>query len=122
MGNLVWNFNIVETYVDKYDPSLKILDAAAFEIISTKHLLKDYSPRQLVFVSYMILLIKHKVDLILLRHKNQMEINKYNICKNNKRVYNDYKARDKVMLNKHIRKTSKPETYTHRTSQCFYKC
>ena len=32
LGNIVRNCNIKQTYVDKYDPWLRILDAAAFEI------------------------------------------------------------------------------------------
>ena len=35
LGNLVRNFNIIETYVDKDNPWLGILDATAFTIIST---------------------------------------------------------------------------------------
>ena len=42
---------------------------------------------------------KHTVDLEIICQKNQVQINKDNICKNSKRVYHDYKFVDKVMLN-----------------------
>ena len=62
IGNLVRNFNIKETYVDKDDPLSGILAAAAFSILSTSTRLKGYSVGQIVFVSKIILPIKHKVD------------------------------------------------------------
>ena len=43
LGNLVRNFNITQTYVDKDDPWMGILAAAEFEISSTKNGLKCYS-------------------------------------------------------------------------------
>ena len=61
LGNLVWNFNIYQTYVDKNDPWVRILDAAAFAIHSTTNGQKVYSPSQLVFGRDIILLIKHNV-------------------------------------------------------------
>ena len=39
LGDLVQTFNIAQTYVDKDDPWLGILDAAAFVIISTTNML-----------------------------------------------------------------------------------
>ena len=62
LGNLVWNFNISETYVDKDDPFAGILSAEEFAIHSIENGLKVYSLVQLVFERDMILPIKHKVD------------------------------------------------------------
>ena len=61
------NFNIIQTYVDKDDSRSGILAAAEFVIFLTKNRLKGYSPGQLVFGSYMIILIKHKVGWELIR-------------------------------------------------------
>ena len=47
----------------------------------------------------MILPIKNTEDWGLIRQKNQMQINKDNICKNNKIVCYGYKVGDKIMLN-----------------------
>ena len=52
------NFNIKETYFDKYDPYLGILSEAEFSIFSTTNGLKVYSPVKLVFVRDMIFPIK----------------------------------------------------------------
>ena len=62
LGNLVYNVNITQTYVDKDDPWTDFLASAEFEMISTNGL-KGYSMDQLIFFRGMILLIKHKVDL-----------------------------------------------------------
>ena len=61
MGNLVRNFKITQTYVDRDDALSGILAAEAFLIGSTTNRLKLYSPGQLLFVHEMILPIKHKV-------------------------------------------------------------
>ena len=93
-------FNITETFVDEDYPWLSILSGAPdFEIISTKNRLKGYSPVQLVFERDMIIPMKHKVDWELIRQRKQTQINKYNIHINRKRVYHDYRVRDKFMLN-----------------------
>ena len=97
--NLLRTFNITQTYVDKYDAWLGILNAAAFVIRSTTNMLKAYSLVQLLFIHDIILPIKHKVGWELLRKKNQMQINKDNIRKNIKQVDHDYKVGDKFMLN-----------------------
>ena len=55
-------FNISQTYVDKNDPWVGILAAAAFAIFSTTNGQKGYSPGQLIFGRDMILTIKHSVD------------------------------------------------------------
>ena len=55
----------------------------------------------MLFGRDMIILIKHKVDWGLIRQKKQTIINKYNIRKNIKLVYQDYKVGDKFMLNNH---------------------
>ena len=68
------NFSIKETYVDKDDPFLVILDATSFAICSTTNGLKFNSPVQLVFFCDMILPIKHKVDRELIRQQNQTKI------------------------------------------------
>ena len=98
LGNLVQTFNIIETYVDKYDPLSVILASEGFVIISTTNMLKGFSPVQLVFGFEMILPIKHKVDWELLRQQNQMQINNDNIRKNNKIVDHDYNVVDKFII------------------------
>ena len=40
-------------------------------------------------------------DWELISHKNQAQINKDNICENNKRVDYNYRVGDKVMINNH---------------------
>ena len=62
LGNLVRTFNITQTYVDKEDPLLGILAAAAFEICSTKNNLKGYSLGKLIIGRDIIPPIKHNVD------------------------------------------------------------
>ena len=51
-----------------------------------------------MFVRDIILPIKYNVGWVLIRQKNQAQINKDNNCKNIKIVYYDYKVGDKVML------------------------
>ena len=65
-------FNITETYVDKYNPWLVILAAAAFLINSTTNGLKSYSTVQLVFGIDMIIPIKHNMDWELIHQQKQM--------------------------------------------------
>ena len=60
--NLVWTYNIKETYVNEDDPWSGILAAAVFEICSMENMIKDYSPGQLVFGHDMIIPIKYTVD------------------------------------------------------------
>ena len=62
-----------------------ILAEAAFVIFSTENRLKYYSRGQLVFGRDMIIVIKHKVYWELNRQQKQIQINKYNTRKNNKR-------------------------------------
>ena len=62
LGDLVLTCNITQNYVEKYNPWLGILSAAAISISLTTNRLKGYSPVQLVFVCDMIILIKHMVD------------------------------------------------------------
>ena len=78
--------------------SWAILVAAAFVIISTTNRLKVYSPGKLLFGLDTILPIKHKVDWELICQKNHPQINKNNICKNDKRVDHCYKVEDKFTL------------------------
>ena len=89
LGNLVQNFNISETYVEKYDTWWGILAVAAFEIFSTTNRLRCYSLGQLVFGCDMILPIKHKSDWELIHQIKQKKIKEYNICKNSERVDHD---------------------------------
>ena len=46
----------------------------------------------------MILSIKHKVGQEIIHHQKQTQINKDNICGNNKRVDHNYKVGDKFMI------------------------
>ena len=94
-------YNIIETYVEKYDPWSGISAAEDFSICSTANMLKGFSTGKFLFGHNMILPIKHKVDWELIRRKKQMQINKDNIRKNNKIVNRDYKVRDKLILNNH---------------------
>ena len=48
----------------------------------------------------MITMIKHKFDWELISQQKKMQINKYNIRKNIKRVDHEYKVIEKVMLTK----------------------
>ena len=95
------NFNISQTYVDKYNPWLDILAAAAFAIISTTNRKKCYSLGQLIFGRDMVLPIENTVDWGLIRHQNKIQISKDNIRENRHRVDYDYTVRDNVMLTKH---------------------
>ena len=79
LGNLVWTCNITQTYVDTHDPWSVILTAAAFAILSTLNRLKGYSPGHLIFLSGMILWIKHTANWELIRQQKQTQMNKYNI-------------------------------------------
>ena len=62
LGNLVRDFNIQQTYVDKKDRWKVILAAAAFAIHSTTNSQKGYSLGQIIFDRDMIIPIKHRVD------------------------------------------------------------
>ena len=63
LRNLVHTLNIsTQTYIDKNDPWMGILDAAEFEILSTTNGQKGHSPGQLIIVRDIILPIKHRVD------------------------------------------------------------
>ena len=62
IGNLVRNFNIQQTYVDKNNHWMGILAAAAFGICFINNRQKRYSPGKLTFGSDMILRMKHRVD------------------------------------------------------------
>ena len=101
LGNLVWNFNISQTYVDEDDPWTVILAAVAFVICSTNNRQKGYSPGQLIFSCDIIVLIKQRVDWELIRQQNQMQINKDNIPENIHRVDHDYKVGDNVLITNH---------------------
>ena len=61
MGNLVCNYNIQETYVDKDESWSCTLAAEVFKIWTTANMLKCYSMGKLVFGRDMILLITQTV-------------------------------------------------------------
>ena len=83
-------FNIKDTYIDKDDPWLGILVYALFAVLSTKNRVRGYILGQLVLGRDMILRIPHKVDLKLICHKKQTQINKDNIHENSIRVEHNY--------------------------------
>ena len=62
----------------------RVLSAASFTTFSATDRLNVFSPSQLLFGRDMILPIKHKVYWVFIRQRNQAQINKYNIRKNNK--------------------------------------
>ena len=62
LGNLVRNYKINKTYIDKDDRISVILTAAEFAIRLTENRLKDYSLRKLVFGRDIILPKKYAVD------------------------------------------------------------
>ena len=74
LGNLVREYNIKYTYIDKYDPWVGILVDTAFENKSTANRLRGYTPGQLIFGSDMILPIKHMVDWEVILQKKQTQI------------------------------------------------
>ena len=98
LGNLVQTFNIQQTYVEKYDPWLSILAAAAFVILWRNNRKRGYITGQLIFGRDMIILIKHRVNWELIRQQKQAQSNRENTRKNKQRVEYDYKVGDKVML------------------------
>ena len=61
LRNLGRNFNIYQTYVDKYYPWTDILSAAEFAISSKNNRVKGYSLGQLVFGRDIIIPIKREV-------------------------------------------------------------
>ena len=101
LGNLVRNYKIQQTYVDKNDPWKGILDAAEFSICSTTNRQKCYSPFQMIFGREMIVPIKHRVGYELILQQKQTQINRNNVRDNKHRVHYYYKFRDKVMLTNH---------------------
>ena len=101
LGNIVRDFNIQHTYVEKNYQWTGMLDASEFEISSTTNTQKGYSLGQLIFGRDMILPIKHRVDWEIIRQQKQTQINKDNTCQNRHKVDYDYKVGDNVMLTKH---------------------
>ena len=78
-----------------------ILSEAEFAIISTENRSKFYSAGKLVFVSDMVLLIKHKVDWVFIRQQKQKQVLKDVIHEYIKTGDHTYKVGEKVMLNNH---------------------
>ena len=60
-----------------------ILAATAFSIFSITSRPKGYNPGQLIFVRYLILLIKHRMDWGLIRQQKQKQIMRDNARDNN---------------------------------------
>ena len=119
LENLVWNFNIKQTFVDGDDTWFGILPADEFIIISTTNGLKGFSPGQLLFCRDMVLLIKHKVDWELIRQQNHMQINKDNIHENINRSDHNYKVGDEfIITNKIAYKYGNPFNGPFLITQC----
>ena len=79
LGNIVWTYNITQTYVGEDWPWLGVLAAAEFSTHSTTNRLKGYIQSQLLFRRDMIILIKHKVYWKLIHQQNKTQINKDHI-------------------------------------------
>ena len=92
LGNLVRNFNIQQTYVDKSDPWTGILAAAEIAILSETRRQKVYSPGKLIFGRDMVPPIKQRVDWELICQIKQTQINRDKARKNKHRVDYDYKV------------------------------
>ena len=60
-----------------------IISAAEFVVNTTVHILRGHIPGQILFGGYMVLLIKHKVDLKLICQRKQEQI-KFDIVRKNK--------------------------------------
>ena len=84
--NLVHTNNIKETYVNKDDPWLNILSAAAFTVRSTANRLKVYSTVQLIFGPDMISLIKCTANWGLIHQRKHTHVNKDNIHANSEEL------------------------------------
>ena len=120
LENLVRNFNLQQTYIDKDDQWTGVLAAAAFEILSTTSSQKCYSPGQLIFFRDKIHPIKHRVNWEFIRQQKQTQINKDKTHDNKYRVDYDYKVGDKVMLTNHTSyKYETPCKVPFVTTQCF---
>ena len=78
LENLVRTYNLQGNYLDKDDPWMVILSVTVFEIRSTVHTLKGYTPGQLIFGRYMVLPIKHISNWKLIPQRKQAQINYYN--------------------------------------------
>ena len=77
--NLLRTFNIsTQTYVDEYDPWNGILSAAEFAICLTTNRQRCYSLGQWIFGHDIILLIKYRMDWILIHQKIRTQINRDN--------------------------------------------
>ena len=101
LGNIVRNFNVQQTYLDKNDLWADILDASEFANGSTTSRQKGYSPGQLIFGRDMILPIKHMVDWELIRQRKQTQINRDNSRENKYIVEYDHNIGYKSMLTDH---------------------
>ena len=98
LGNLVRTYNLQGNYLDKDDPWMVILSVTVFEIRSTVHILKGYTPGQLIFGRYMVLPIKHISNCKLIPQRKQAQINYYNAHLNENVLYHNYQVGDRVML------------------------
>ena len=69
--NLLWKYNIQETYVYKYDPCMGILADITFSVcnFSTSNILRGYTLFQLIFFYNMITPIIHNAYWELIHQK-----------------------------------------------------
>ena len=81
LGDIVWTYNLQETYVDDSEPWMVILAETDFTVRSTYHRIKENIPGQLVFVQDNILPIKHIADCRYICQCKQAPIEKDVICK-----------------------------------------
>ena len=96
--NLVYTYNLQETYVEESDPWIGILAAYAFAIKCMYHSTKDKSTYQLFFIQDTNLQINHVADWRYIHQRKQVKIEKYAIHKNSTKIENDYKFGDQIML------------------------
>ena len=78
---------------------MSILEAVSFIIFSTTNILRGYSTGQLLFCRDIILPRKHTANWEFIHQENKTKIDKYNIHKNSRIVYHNFKVVDKLILN-----------------------
>ena len=99
-----------EHELDKQDPWVPFLAAAAFAVCSTFHTIMQATPSQLVFGRDMLLPMQFQADWALIRERKQRETECNNKIENWKRIEYEYKEGDKVLLKipRKVRKHRKP--------------
>ena len=110
LRNLIWSFELQDNpYIDMDDPWLGILAAAAFAMCSMYHTTLCAMPGQLIFGRDMILNMQYLADWTAIKVCKQQLIHKNNIIENSKRIPDQYKVADMVMLeNHHANKYEQP--------------